>query len=105
MIVKQIIEGRAEVENQYGRVVERDGNRKALGVLSEVFEPRDFFEWRGLGSIAHSGMKLKSKYAKFDAELKFDVPGLLITISEDSRKLRVVPAQNQPPPMFEYKHN
>ena len=78
MIVKQIIEGRAEIENQYGRVVERNGNRRALEVLAEVFEPRRFFEWRGLGSIAHSGMKLKEKYARFDAELKFDVPGLKV---------------------------
>ncbi len=78
MIVKQIIEGRAEIENQYGRVVERDGNRRALEALSEVFEARDFFEWRGLGSIAHSGMKLKAKYAAFDAELKFEVPGLRV---------------------------
>lgn len=78
MIVKQIVEGRAEIENQYSRVVERNGNRKALEVLAEVFEPREFFEWRGLGSIAHSGMKLKEKYAAFDAELKFAVPGLRV---------------------------
>jgi hydrogenase expression/formation protein HypD len=78
MIVKQIVEGRAEVENQYARCINRDGNRKALEVLFEVFEPRDYFEWRGLGSIAHSGMKLQRKYAAFDAELKFSVPGLRI---------------------------
>ncbi len=78
MIVKQIVEGRAEVENQYPRVVLRDGNRKALESLFEVFEARDFFEWRGLGSIAHSGMKINSKYARFDAEMKFSVPGLRI---------------------------
>jgi hydrogenase expression/formation protein HypD len=78
MIVKQIVEGRAEVENQYGRCVNRDGNLKGLQSLFEVFEPRDFFEWRGLGSIAHSGMKLSRKYAAFDAELKFNVPGLRI---------------------------
>jgi hydrogenase expression/formation protein HypD len=78
MIVRQIVEGRAEVENQYARCINRDGNRKALEVLFEVFEPRDYFEWRGLGSIAHSGMKLQRKYAAFDAELKFSVPGLRI---------------------------
>jgi hydrogenase expression/formation protein HypD len=78
MLVKQISEGRAEIENQYARVVPRDGNRKALESLFEVFEPREYFEWRGLGSIAHSGMKLNSKYAEFDAELKFSVPGLRI---------------------------
>jgi hydrogenase expression/formation protein HypD len=78
MIVRQVVEGRAEVENQYARCITRDGNRKALEVLFEVFEPRDYFEWRGLGSIAHSGMKLKAKYAAFDAELKFSVPGMRI---------------------------
>ena len=78
MLVKQIVEGRAEIENQYARVVPREGNRKALEAIFEVFEPRDYFEWRGLGSIAHSGMKLSAKYAAFDAELKFSVPGLRI---------------------------
>lgn len=78
MIVKQVVEGRAEIENQYGRVVERSGNRLALAALGEVFEPRPFFEWRGLGSIAHSGMKIKPKYAAFDAELKWAVPGLRV---------------------------
>jgi hydrogenase expression/formation protein HypD len=78
MIVKQIIEGRAEIENQYARVIHRDGNPKAMKVICEVFEPREYFEWRGLGSIAHSGMKLRRKYAAFDAEVKFTVPGLRI---------------------------
>ena len=78
MIVRQIIEGRADIENQYSRVVYREGNRRALEVLSEVFEPRDYFEWRGLGSIAHSGMRLRAKYSAFDAELRFQVPGLRI---------------------------
>ncbi|MCA1632887.1 MAG: hydrogenase formation protein HypD [Acidobacteria bacterium] len=78
MVVRQFVEGRAEVENQYARCVKRDGNRRALEAIFEVFEPREFFEWRGLGSIAHSGMKLQGKYAAFDAELKFDVPGLRV---------------------------
>lgn len=78
MIVKQIAEGRAEVENQYSRVVLREGNQKALEAIFTVFEPRDYFEWRGLGSIARSGMKLRNEFAAFDAELKFAVPGLKI---------------------------
>ncbi|HWP43685.1 MAG TPA: hydrogenase formation protein HypD [Blastocatellia bacterium] len=78
MIVRQIVEDRAEVENQYSRVVLRDGNTKALEAIFEVFEPRDYFEWRGLGSIARSGMRLRQKYAAYDAELKFAVPGLRI---------------------------
>jgi hydrogenase expression/formation protein HypD len=77
-LAEQIVEGRAEVENQYARVVARDGSQKALESLFEVFEPRDYFEWRGLGSIAHSGMRLRQKYAAYDAELKFNVPGLRI---------------------------
>lgn len=78
MIVKQIVEGRAEVENQYARVVWRDGNARAMEAILEVFEPREYFEWRGLGSIPHSGMKLRDKYAAFDAEAHFKVPGLRI---------------------------
>src|SRR5205085_6013354 len=70
MLLKQLGEGRAKVENQYARVVPREGNARALEAIFEVFEPRDYFEWRGLGSIAHSGMKLRAKYAAFDAELK-----------------------------------
>lgn len=78
MIVRQIVEGRSEVENQYGRVVFRDGNRRAMEAMFEVFEPREFFEWRGLGSIARSGMRLRAKYAAWDAERAFSVPGLRI---------------------------
>ena len=77
-VVKQCVDGRAEIENQYSRVVTREGNSKSLEVLCEVFELRDYFEWRGLGSISRSGMRLKPKYAAFDAELRFNVPGLRI---------------------------
>ena len=78
MIVKQIVEGRAEVENQYARCVSTEGNRRAIEAMFEVFEPREYFEWRGLGSIAHSGMRLQPKYGQFDAESRFSVPGLRI---------------------------
>ncbi len=78
MIIKQIVEGRAEVENQYTRFVSRDGNANAQAAICEIFEARDYFEWRGLGSIAHSGLKFKEGYSRFDAELRFAVPGLRI---------------------------
>lgn len=71
MVIRQIAEGRAEVENQYARVVPRDGNAAALAAVREVFELREFFEWRGLGSIDHSGVRVREKYAQFDAERKF----------------------------------
>src|SRR5262247_766055 len=78
MIIKQIAEGRAEVENQYTRFVSRNGNANALAAIRDLFEARDYFEWRGLGSIAHSGLKFKKAYSRFDAELRFAVPGLRI---------------------------
>jgi hydrogenase expression/formation protein HypD len=77
-IIKQLTEGRCEVENQYGRVVPWDGNPVALRVLDEVFAPRPTFEWRGLGSIPDSALRLSDAYADFDAELRFDVPGVRV---------------------------
>ena len=77
-IVKQIAEGRSEVENQYTRVVPWDGNLKALEILSRVFALRPFFEWRGLGFITHSALKLSEEFADWDAELLFNVPGLRV---------------------------
>ncbi len=73
MVVTQIAEGRAEVENQYGRVVPRDGNPQALAAIDAVFEPRERFEWRGLGEIDASGVKMRAAFAAYDAERLFDV--------------------------------
>jgi hydrogenase expression/formation protein HypD len=78
MVLTQIAEGRAEVENQYARVVPRDGNAEALQAVTRVYELREFFEWRGLGSIDHSGIRIRAPYARFDAEKKFEVPNLRI---------------------------
>lgn len=78
MVLKQIAEGRSEIENQYGRIVPRDGNAQALAAIQDVFELREFFEWRGLGSIDHSGVRIREAYAAFDAERKFPVPNLKI---------------------------
>src|SRR5947209_5627176 len=78
MIVKQISEGRAEVENQYSRVVRPEGNVKALQSMAQTMELRPFFEWRGLGFITHSALKLRSEFADWDAELRYEVPGLRV---------------------------
>ncbi len=78
MVLKQIAEGRCEIENQYNRVVPENGNAAALGAVSRVFELREFFEWRGLGSIDHSGVRLRQAYARYDAERKFTVPAVKI---------------------------
>jgi hydrogenase expression/formation protein HypD len=78
MIMRQLHEGRTEVENQYGRVVSRDGNPVALSAMQEVFELRPYFEWRGLGFISQSALKLSEAYAEFDAELRYPVPGVRV---------------------------
>jgi hydrogenase expression/formation protein HypD len=78
MVLKQIDEGRTEIENQYNRVVPDGGNKVALDAIGRVFELREFFEWRGLGSIDHSGVRMRESYARFDAERKFSVPALKI---------------------------
>jgi hydrogenase expression/formation protein HypD len=78
MILRQLADGRCEVENQYKRVVPYEGNVAALRVMAEVFELRPHFEWRGLGFITQSALKLSAAYADFDAELRFEVPGVRV---------------------------
>jgi len=73
MTLLQIEQGRAEVENQYARVVAAGGNRPALEAIAQVYELREFFEWRGLGSIDHSGIRIKPAFAGYDAEAKFAI--------------------------------
>src|SRR6202050_4151473 len=79
MLLGQIREGRCEVENQYSRVVREEGNPRALAVLAEVFELRPHFEWRGLGFIAQRALKLRPEFAAFDAELRYEGPGLVVS--------------------------
>ena len=79
MLLRQLREGRAEVENQYARVVSDDGNAPALRALDQVFELRTFFEWRGLGFISQSALKIRARYAEWDAEHRFDVPATEVT--------------------------
>ncbi len=78
MLVKQIKQGKCEIENQYARVVPEGGNASALKAVSEVYELREYFEWRGLGSIDHSGVRLRGSYARYDAERKFAIPNVKI---------------------------
>ncbi len=78
MLMVQLAEGRCEVENQYTRVVPYEGNVRALAVLAEVFALRPHFEWRGMGFISQSGLKLSEAYADMDAEIQYSVPGIRI---------------------------
>jgi hydrogenase expression/formation protein HypD len=74
MLVRQLNEGRAEVENQFSRAVTREGNLKAQALVAEVFELRDRFEWRGLGEVPYSALRIREAYKDFDAEVRFDLP-------------------------------
>ena len=78
LLLRQLAEGRCEVENQYTRVVPYDGNPRALEALAEAFELRPHFEWRGLGFISQSALKLSAAYEAFDAELRFALPNVRI---------------------------
>ncbi len=74
MLIRQLNQGRYEVENEYTRVVTREGNQKAQRLVGEVFELRRSFEWRGLGQVPYSALKIKKGYAEWDAEKRFTIP-------------------------------
>jgi len=73
MLVRQVNESRAHVENEFTRAVTPEGNLKAQALVSEVFELRPSFEWRGLGEVPYSALKIRETFAAFDAERRFDL--------------------------------
>ncbi len=79
ILLRQLNEGRAAIENNYKRVVPWEGNRAALQAMGEAFEIRPYFEWRGLGFISQSALRLRDEYAEWDAERRFQVPGIRVT--------------------------
>jgi hydrogenase expression/formation protein HypD len=78
LILRQLAEGRSEVENQYRRVVRDDGNPAALKAIAQTMELRTTFEWRGLGFISQSALKLRAEFAEWDAEVRYEVPGIRV---------------------------
>jgi hydrogenase expression/formation protein HypD len=95
MLVRQLEEGRAEVENQYARCVRRAGNEPAQEIMREVFTvvPR---KWRGIGQIAQSGLGLRGSYAQFDAEQRFGVIGYEVEESGDCMSGLVLQGEKKP---------
>lgn len=73
MLIRQVNEGRAEVENEFSRAVNRDGNLKAQQLVAEVFEMRKSFEWRGLNVLPYSALRIRGQFAEFDAEQRFSL--------------------------------
>jgi hydrogenase expression/formation protein HypD len=89
--------GRAEIENQYGRVVPWEGNPAALQAMAQVFELRPYFEWRGLGFISQSALKLRPELARWDAEERFDTPGVRVTDPKAAQCGEVLKGVLKPP--------
>jgi hydrogenase expression/formation protein HypD len=79
MVLRQLRDHEAKIENQYKRVVPWEGNRAALRAMADVFELRSYFEWRGLGFISQSALGIREDYAEWDAERRFEVPGVRVT--------------------------
>jgi hydrogenase expression/formation protein HypD len=73
MLVRQVNEGRTHVENEFTRAVTPEGNLKAQALVSKVFELRPSFEWRGLGEVPYSALKIREAFASFDAERRFNL--------------------------------
>ena len=71
MLVRQVNDGRAEVENEFLRAVTPQGNLNAQALMDEIFELREAFEWRGLGTMPLSALRIREKYQTFDAEHRF----------------------------------
>ena len=73
MLIRQVNSGRFEVENEFNRAVNATGNLKAQQLMDTIFELRSSFEWRGLGEVPDSALRLRPAYAAFDAEKRFDL--------------------------------
>ncbi len=97
MILRQLRDGRAEVENQYSRVVPWEGNMPALQAMAETFELRPYFEWRGLGFISQSALKIRDSYAEWDAEQRFSMPGVRVTDPKAAQCGEVLKGVLKPP--------
>lgn len=93
-LLKQLESDRAEVENLAG--VSEEGNTEALQAICQVFEPREFYEWRGMGSIDFSGLRLRSDYVKYDAEVQLRLPKLKIADAHSAQCMTIVTGVFQP---------
>lgn len=97
MILRQLEDGRAEVENQYARVVPWDGNLAALRAMAETMQLRPYFEWRGLGFISQSALAVHEDYGAWDTERRFEVPGVRVTDPKAAQCGEVLKGVLKPP--------
>lgn len=73
MLVNQVLKGEKKVENAYTRAVSKEGNEQAKRIIEETMEPRESFNWRGIGTLKYSALKLKKDYEEFDGEKVFNI--------------------------------
>ena len=97
MLLRQLKKGEAKVENQYKRVVPWEGNRAALRAMAEVFQLRPYFEWRGMGFLSQSALRLRDTYAEWDSEQRFRVSGLRVTDPKAAQCGEVLKGVLKPP--------
>jgi hydrogenase expression/formation protein HypD len=97
MVLRQLRAGEAKVENQYRRIVPWDGNPVALRAIFSVFELRPYFEWRGLGFISQSALKIRPEFAEWDAEVRFELPGVRVTDPKAAQCGEVLKGVLKPP--------
>jgi hydrogenase expression/formation protein HypD len=96
MLLRQRREGRCEVENQYTRVVRPGGNPRALAAIDETMELREDFEWRGLGALPRSALRLRGEFAAWDAEELWSLPGARVEDPKACRCGEVLTGQIKP---------
>jgi len=97
MVIRLLNEGRLNlVENEYTRAVTREGNAKAQALVHEVFEPRDSFEWRGLGLIPESALQIRAGFSGFDAERRFPVQAQPVTEAKGCACPEILRGQKKP---------
>jgi hydrogenase expression/formation protein HypD len=97
MLLRQLRSGEAKVENQYKRVVPWEGNRAALRAMAQVFELRPYFEWRGMGFISQSALRIRASYAQWDAEQRFEVSGVRVADPKAAQCGEVLKGVLKPP--------
>ncbi len=96
MLIRQVNEGRSMVENEYTRAVFPEGNPRALEAIGEAFVIREHFEWRGLGSIPASGLKISETFADWDAERRYEVPYLTVQDHKACECAAILRGQKEP---------
>jgi hydrogenase expression/formation protein HypD len=96
MLIRQVNAGKAVVENEFTRAVTREGNLKAQALVAEVFELRDSFEWRGLGSVPASALQLRPALADFDAETRFGIEYLAVPDAKACECAAILRGEKQP---------